>query len=107
MLDGIHLTLLIGPGVPVPVPRAVIEALTGVTVQTASAGPSGFELSFSVAKNSPLLSLFLLAGGGLPKIMRVVLVVTLNGVAEVISDGVMTEHQFAAGTAGQPGTLTI
>jgi hypothetical protein len=34
MLKGIHLTLMIGPVVPIPVPRDVLDALTSVTVTT-------------------------------------------------------------------------
>src|SRR5262245_37990015 len=107
MVNGVYLTLMIGPGVPVPAPREIVEAITAIEVQTATGRPSGFSLSFSIAKNSPLLTLFLLSGGSPVPAMRVILVVTLNGVPEVISDGVMTDHDFKAGTAGQPGTLTI
>ena len=28
MLKGVHLTLMIGPAVPIPVPRDVLDALT-------------------------------------------------------------------------------
>ena len=31
MLKGIHLTLMIGPAVPVPAPRFVLDALQSVT----------------------------------------------------------------------------
>ena len=34
MLKGIHLTLMIGPVVPVPVPQRVLDALTSVQVTT-------------------------------------------------------------------------
>ena len=34
MLKGIHLTLMIGPAVPVPVPQVVLDALTSVQVIT-------------------------------------------------------------------------
>jgi hypothetical protein len=107
MTDGIYLTLMIGPGVPIPVPQAVIEALTSIDVQTSTSGPSAFELKFAVAKNSPLLTLFLISGGAVPIPFRVVLIVTLNGVSEVISDGVMTDHQVTPGSNGGPATLTI
>ena len=38
MLKGIHLTLMIGPVVPVPVPQAVLDALTSVQVTTSADG---------------------------------------------------------------------
>ena len=107
MLKGIHLTLLVGPGVPVPVPRDVIEALTEVQVTTGTRGPSGFQLKFNLSNKSPLHTLFLLAGSGLPPIMRVVVVVTVNAQAEVLIDGVMTNHQITPGGEGGMAVLTI
>lgn len=106
MINGVYLTLLVGPGVAVPAPAAAVEALTSIHVEAPASGPRGFELSFSVAKNSPLLTLFLLAGGT-PVPFRVVLIVTLNGLPEVISDGLMTDYQMAPGSNGGPATLTI
>jgi hypothetical protein len=105
--DGIYLTLMVGPGVPIPVPQAVIEALTSVEVQVPEQGPSGFELKFAITKNSPLLTLFLLTGGAVPVPFRVVLIVTLNGIPTVVSDGIMTDHQIAPGSNGAPAILTI
>ena len=43
MLKGVNLTLLIGPLVPVPAPRAVLEALTDLTVTSNDTGRSGFQ----------------------------------------------------------------
>jgi hypothetical protein len=106
-LGGIHLTLLVGPAVPLPAPRAVVEALTDVEVTIPTEGPSVFQLRFALAKSSPLYTLFLLSGGNLPPLLRVVLVVTLGGVPEVLIDGVMTETDVAPPTAGNLATLTV
>jgi hypothetical protein len=106
MVKGVYLTLLIGPGVPVPAPRGVVEALTAAEAQLSATGPGGFSLSFAVPKNSALLTPFLLASGT-PVPLRVVLMVTINGIPEVIADGVMTDTQVTPGTGGQPGTLTV
>ena len=101
MLNGIELTLMIGPAVPIPVPQSVLDALTSVTVTTASGmGASGFELNFTLSKQSPLNTIFLLAGGAMPPIMRVVIVVTINGTPNVLMDGVMLEATVAPGSAG-------
>ena len=51
--NGIHLTLLIGPAVPVPAPAVVLDALDSVQV-TSGGDRSGFQLTFPVGKNSPL-----------------------------------------------------
>ena len=106
MVKGIHLTLMIGPGVPLPVPKEVLEALTGVEVITSSGeAASGFELTFTLSNRSPLHTLFLVTGGtGIP-LVRVVLVVTLNGVPEVLMDGVMKDHEVTPGT--EPGQSTL
>ena len=63
MLKGIHLTLMIGPAVPLPVPRALIDALTSVSVTTPTEGPSVFQVQFTLSNRSPLQTLFLVAGG--------------------------------------------
>lgn len=95
MLGSIKLSLLIGAGIPVPAPGYAIEALTSVKVDSGSGeSQSGFELTFDVPLRSPLRTLFLATGGGavggIP-LMRVVLVVTINGRAEPIVDGVATD----------------
>lgn len=107
MVKGMQLTLMIGPAVPVPAPRVVIEALQSVRVQTSTDGPSTFQLGFSLAKDSPLHSAFLVAGGATPPLVRVVIAVTVNGSTQVLMDGVMTNHEVGGGgTAGSP-TLTV
>ena len=61
MLKGIQLTLLMGPGIAVPVPKMVIEALSNIQV-TDGKTQSGFQLTFSIGKNSPLLKTLLPTG---------------------------------------------
>ncbi len=95
MLKGVHLTVMIGPVLPVPVPQIVLDALTNVEVTTSDTGPSVFQLSFSLSKRSPLHTVFLLSGGVPLLFMRVVIVVTMNGTPDVIMDGVITNHQIA------------
>jgi hypothetical protein len=108
MVRGIELTLLIGPAVPIPAPREVVEALTSVEVRSSASGPTGFELQFNVGRNSLLQTLFLLKGAaGLTPPLRVILIVTMNGRAEVISDGIMTDHVTRPGSAGQASTVSI
>ncbi len=109
MLKGFYLTLMVGPVVPVPVPQAVLDALTSVTVTTTAGrrSPSGFQLTFTLSNQSPLQTIFLLTGGSLPPIMRVIIVVTINGAPEVLMDGVMTNHQVSPGTDKGQSVLTI
>ncbi|HEV8580962.1 MAG TPA: hypothetical protein VGX68_18005 [Thermoanaerobaculia bacterium] len=109
MNKSFFLTLMIGPAVPVPVPQAVLDALTSVRVTTTSEAnqPSVFELTFTLSNRSPLHTLFLLAGGAVPPVLRVLIIVTIGGSPEVLMDGVVTEqHVSPGGTAGQ-STLTV
>src|SRR5262245_22306956 len=98
MLKGIDLTLMIGPAVPIPVPASVLDDLKSVTVTTSGTTASGFELQFTLSTRSPLHTIFLLSGGGLPPIMRVVIVVTMNGTPNVLMDGVILDHQVMPGS---------
>src|SRR4051812_50171002 len=109
MAKGLYLSLMIGPAVPVPVGQDVIDALTSVQV-TVTAGArtqSGFQLSFNLGKNSPLVTLFLLAGGAMPPLLRVILTATVNGTPEVLIDGVVTRTDIKPGESGGPSTLTV
>lgn len=107
MLKGIHLTLLIGPAVPVPVSKEVLDALTSVQVTTTAGQASGFQLKFTLSNRSPLHTLFLLSGGSSIPLMRVMIVVTVNGTSEVLMDGVMTNHEVTPGTDPGHSTLTV
>jgi hypothetical protein len=107
MLNGIHLSLMIGPAVPVPVSQDVLSALVSVEVTSHAESASGFQLRFSLSKNSPLYTVFLLAGGASIPLMRVVIVVTISGMPQVLVDGVMTNHQVTPGSGSQNPVLTI
>ncbi len=107
MLKGVHLTLLVGPAVPVPVPRVVMDALTRVKVTLKAREISGFELTFTLNNRSPLHTIFLLAGGASIPLLRVIIVVTVNGTPNVVMDGVVTNQQIAPGTDSSHSTLTV
>lgn len=106
MLEGVHLTLMIGPAVPVPVPKAVLESLLSIEV-TNGKDKSGFQLSFGVSKESPLLRVMLPAGYFDPIVTRVVIAVTLGGLPTVIMDGIVTRHELAPSNTPGQSALTI
>jgi len=106
MLKGLYLTLLVGPVVPVPVPQVAMEALTGVTVKSDTEGTGGFDLTFTLSNRSPLHTIFLLAAGQTP-LLRVILVVTINGSPQVMMDGVTTMVQVTPGSTPGQSTLTV
>ena len=88
-------------------PRVVLDALAEVEVQVEDVGQSGFQLTFSIDKQSPLQILFLLTGGLPLLFMRVILVATVNGSANVLIDGVVTNNEISPGDKGSNSTLTI
>ena len=107
MLKSVQLTLMIGPVIPITPPRAVLDALSSVEVKVDDVGASGFQLVFSINKQSPLQILFLLTGGLPLLFMRCVLIATVNGVASVLIDGVVTNNEISPGDKGSDSTLTI
>lgn len=107
MLKSVQLNLMIGPIIPLTPPRPVMDALAEVEVQTQDVGQSGFKLVFSIDKQSPLQILFLLTGGSPLLFMRVVIAVTVNGVTNVLIDGVITKNDLAPGDKGSNSTLTL
>ncbi len=107
MLKGINLQLYVGPLVPIPAPKAVMDALTDLTVTIHDVGQSGFQLSFTLSTNSSLHTLFLLTSGGPIPVLRVVIAVIFNGTPHVLIDGVVTNSQVSENSDGSHATLTV
>jgi hypothetical protein len=106
MNGGIQLTLLIGAGMPVPALADVVNALDSVQV-TSSTDTSAFQLSFKVGKKSTLLTTLLPSGYFDPIIIRVIIIVTVNGVPNVLMDGVVTRQELSPSNDVGKSTLTI
>jgi hypothetical protein len=111
LAKGIQLTLFIGPVIPIPAPRVVLDALDSVEVRTSDGSASGFSLTFQFNSKSELNTIFLIAAGTNTSMatppLRVLLVVTLNGSPQPLFDGVMTNVEVQAGNQGSPGTVTV
>jgi len=107
MLKGnVILSLLIGPVVPVPVPKAIIDALTNVSVKTTAGEASGFELTFAFNSNLLLNALLLLLGQVGPFI-RVIIIANIKGTQEVLIDGVIVDQQNSPDLQAGTSVLTI
>ena len=104
MLRGFYLTLLMGPMVPIPAPQPVVDALTSAQITTSAGSASGFQLTFAISKKSLLNQVLLPAGYFDPKI-RVILVLTMNGLPTVLMDGVITQHTVTP--SNDPGQSTL
>ncbi|BCZ84361.1 hypothetical protein PTKU64_80360 [Paraburkholderia terrae] len=107
MTNAIELSLWIGPVVPIKASKTIIDALQSAKVTTRATGASGFELNFLIDVDSPLQTLFLIAGGGIPPVMRVIVAVTVNGTMNVLIDGVMTNHHVGTDVQNGKSTLTV
>jgi len=112
MIQGsIHLTLMMGPVVPVPAPRVVVEALKSVTVTTAAGSASGFQMQFAFNSSSELNTIFLIAPALNSSVatppLRALLIVTINGLPTPLFDGIVTNIQVQAGQNGGPGTIDV
>src|SRR5215470_4300079 len=92
MIKGIQISLLMGPIAVSAVPREVIEALTAAQVTVSSGQRSGFQLTFAMSKQGAIANTLIPAGYFDPMI-RVIIVVTLNGTPNVIMDGLITRQQ--------------
>ena len=106
MLKGVHLTLMIGPLVPVPAPKPVVDALLSVQV-TSSKDKSGFQLTFGISKKSPLVTTMLPAGYFDPMVTRVIIIATVNGTPNVLMDGIVTRQDLEPSNDPGQSTLTI
>jgi hypothetical protein len=107
-LLGIHLTVLAGPTVPVPLPVRLLESLESAEVKHTDEGRSGFQLVFKAGRastdlvESPLLSLPALA-----PFARVILLVAFGPLPKVLMDGIITNRQLTPGKDKDPSKLTI
>jgi hypothetical protein len=64
-----------------------------VEVTESATGQSGFQLTFTLADNSILQTLFLLTASSPIPVLRVILVVTFGGLPQVIMDGIILHHE--------------
>jgi hypothetical protein len=106
MLKGIHITLMIGPALPVPAPRQIMDALTSIQV-TSGKDKAGFQIVFAVSKDSMLLKTLLPAGYFDPIVTRVCIIATMGGFPHVLMDGMVTRQELTPSSEPGQSTLTI
>ena len=107
MASELTLSLLIGLGLD-PAPRAVMEALTEVSVRIGAGGPtpSGFELKFATSKLSQITTQMLPFGYFDPP-TRVVIAATMTGSTTVLMDGVITQQDVVPSDESGKSVLSI
>ena len=107
MIDSrIQLQLMIGPTVPVPAPIDVIDAISGITVTNNDRGRDGFQMSFTMGRDSPLDYGLLLRNYFEPP-NRVIIIVRMGVLPQVLIDGIITNHQFAPSNTPGGSTLVV
>lgn len=105
MNQGFYLTLMMGSFTADPVPEAVIDALTSVQVTTTVGSQGGFQLKFTLGKNSAFGALQ--ASGYFDPRRRVIIAVTVNGATEVLMDGIITKQDLTPSSAAGKSTFTV
>lgn len=105
MNRGFYLTLMMGGFNASPVPQAVIEALTEVQVTSTVGSQGGFQLKFTLGKQSPVQQM--LGSGYFDPRTRVIIAVTVNGSTEVLMDGIITKQDVTPSSAPGKSTLSI
>lgn len=106
MVKSLQLQLLIGPVLPTPAPRELIDGLESVQINTGVGQKSGFQLTFAVSKRSPIIQTMLPAMGLDPGI-RVIVVAIVGGSAHVLSDGIITRQEMSPSDKPGGSRLTI
>jgi len=105
MNRGFYLTLMMGGFNASPAPQPVIDALTEIQVNSAVGSQAGFQLKFTLGKNSPIQQM--LGSGYFDPRRRVIIAVTVNGSTEVLMDGIITKQDVTPSLAAGKSTLTI
>lgn len=106
MSANLRLMLLMGRVVAAPAPAVLLDALQSVQVTSSSGSASGFQLTFAVAKRSPVMQVLLPSGALDPK-TRVIVVAVVGGVPHVLTDGVVTRQELNPGTSPGTSQLTL
>jgi hypothetical protein len=112
-MSAISLTIYLGKDRPEPVPRSIVEAMERAEVTLSDGDRSGFQMVFQVGRSGAkdlddykLLNILTNPNYFNP-FNRVVLVVTLNGNARVLMDGVITHQQFTPSPELGRSTFTV
>jgi hypothetical protein len=106
MGPGLYLSLRVGSMSTEPAPQEVVDALTEAQVSTSVGAQAGFQLRFTLGKNSAI-SRTLLPSGYFDPRRRVILTVTMNGTPSVIMDGIITKQDVTPSNVPGQSTLTV
>ena len=109
-LLGIHLTILAGPGVPLPLPPSALDALDSIEIALGTAETSALQARFRAGRGSTLADIAdypIMKQPGLKAGARIVVMLALGVIPNVLFDGVVTQTQLDAGQGQGDGTLAV
>ncbi len=107
-LLGLHLTLLIGPTVPLPVPPPVLELLDSVEITHSDEGRSGFQVVFKASRSTrAFLDYPLFMSPQFRPGNRVILAAAFGPVPAVLMDGIIATQQLTPPAGPDPAVLTL
>ncbi len=105
-ISSIQVSLLIGQGVPMPAPAALMSALDSISI-TQSTDTSGFQITFRAERSVGYSADYaLLSGPLLQPGARIIITATIAAMPRVLMDGLVTHYQLAPDSNGTT-TLTI
>jgi hypothetical protein len=105
-LLGVRLLLLVGRTVPLPAPAAVSNALVRAEVTNDSDHGDGFQMTFTLGKDT-VVDYSLLQSGLLDPFNRVIIGVLIGALPEVLIDGIITHQQLQPSNEPGGSTLTV
>ncbi|MDT0187411.1 hypothetical protein Q9S36_45215 [Microbacterium sp. ARD31] len=107
---GVHLTVLAGPTVPLPLPPHLAERLLSVTVTESDAARSAFTITLDAGRSGPTAAFDTPVVGLVTPLRagsRVVVVLTIGIVPHVLCDGIVTETELTPGSAESAAELRL
>jgi len=109
-LLGIHMTVLAGRGVPLPLPETALAAIDTVEITQSTEGRSGLQAQFKAGRGTSLVDIDdypLMKQQGLKVGARFVLTLTMGILPKVLFDGIVTQAQLNPGQGRGDGTLAV
>jgi len=107
MLFGIHLTLLVGLGIPVPAPPRILESIRQIRIERTIESTT-FQIVMSVGRDkSNILDYPIVNNPLLSEFNRLVIIVTLGLRPKVLLDGIITHVQFDPSSDAGRSSFTV
>jgi hypothetical protein len=106
VISKLQLSLLIGPVVTLPAPPEVVDAFQSAQITVTAGQRTGFQIAFSVSLTS-LLTTTLIPAGYFDPGIRVILVVTVDGIPTPVIDGLITRQEVAVSDSIGQSVLTV